>query len=322
LSGSEVDSARVNARPLATFILLTFRQQEFVRAAVESALAQTYEPLEIIISDDCSEDETFTIVESVVRDYRGPHQVSCYRNPENLGLVAHVNLLNQRARGELIIAAAGDDISMPERTSVLMAEFERGRGAIHSIHSAVWQMDAQGRDIKRWAPPLQDGPADPVDIARRYALIVGASHAWSRRVFEVFGPIVFPRAYEDLVIAFRSALLGGLHYIDKPLVRYRVGNGLSTISWQRPANRHERRERLLKALLMELDVLAQRRLDCLTVGRGDIAAIIDSEVALKKLAVRIYEKRESLLGLILEVLQQGLLRRLKAPIIRRLFIQV
>lgn len=322
MSGNDVDRSLVNPRPLATLILLTFRQQEFVRAAVESALAQTYEPLEIIISDDCSDDETFTIVESVVRDYRGPHQVSCYRNAVNLGLVAHVNLLNQRARGELIIAAAGDDISFPERTSELVAAFVRGQGRIHSIHSVVWQMDVDGKNIKLWEPPLQAAPADPADIALSYALIVGASHAWSRRVFEVFGPIVFPRAYEDLVIAFRSALLGGLHYIDKPLVRYRVGSGLSTISWQRPANRHERRERLLKALLMELDVLAQRRQDCLTVGRDDIAKMIGSEILAKKLAVRFYEKRESLLRLILSALKQGSLQRVIKPIIRRLFFMV
>ena len=95
MSDSDVDSSLPQARPLATLIMLTFRQQDFVRAAVESALAQTYEPLEIIISDDCSDDETFSIIESVVAEHRGPHQVSCYRNQVNLGLIEHVNLLNQ-----------------------------------------------------------------------------------------------------------------------------------------------------------------------------------------------------------------------------------
>jgi cellulose synthase/poly-beta-1,6-N-acetylglucosamine synthase-like glycosyltransferase len=40
-------------RPLVSFILLTYNQERFVNEAVEGALAQTYTPLEIIISDHC-----------------------------------------------------------------------------------------------------------------------------------------------------------------------------------------------------------------------------------------------------------------------------
>lgn len=45
--------------PLVTFALFTFNQQEYVRDAIEGAFSQTYEPLEIILSDNCSSDRTF-----------------------------------------------------------------------------------------------------------------------------------------------------------------------------------------------------------------------------------------------------------------------
>ena len=48
--------------PLVTFALFTYNQERYVREAVEGVLAQTYEPLEIIISDDCSTDMTFSII--------------------------------------------------------------------------------------------------------------------------------------------------------------------------------------------------------------------------------------------------------------------
>jgi len=45
-------------RPLVTFALVAYNQEQYIREAVEGAFAQTYEPLEIILSDDCSSDRT------------------------------------------------------------------------------------------------------------------------------------------------------------------------------------------------------------------------------------------------------------------------
>ena len=44
--------------PLLTFALFSYNQENYIRQAVEGALAQDYPRLEIIISDDCSQDET------------------------------------------------------------------------------------------------------------------------------------------------------------------------------------------------------------------------------------------------------------------------
>ena len=62
-------------RPLICFGLLAYNQEPFIREAVEGALAQTYAPLEIILSDDCSTDRTFEIMQETVAAYRGPHKV-------------------------------------------------------------------------------------------------------------------------------------------------------------------------------------------------------------------------------------------------------
>jgi hypothetical protein len=46
-------------RPFVTFALFVYNQEKYIREAVEGAFSQTYEPLEIILSDDCSTDRTF-----------------------------------------------------------------------------------------------------------------------------------------------------------------------------------------------------------------------------------------------------------------------
>lgn len=60
-------------RPLVTFALFAYNQEDYVREAVQDAFAQTYEPLEIILSDDCSSDRTYQIMHEMAVAYRGPH---------------------------------------------------------------------------------------------------------------------------------------------------------------------------------------------------------------------------------------------------------
>ena len=51
-----------SSRPLITFALMAYNQEQLIEEAVAGALAQTYSPLEIILSDDCSTDRTFSIM--------------------------------------------------------------------------------------------------------------------------------------------------------------------------------------------------------------------------------------------------------------------
>src|SRR5207248_10197804 len=102
--------------PLITFAVASFNQKDYIREAIESAFAQSYSPLDIIISDDCSKDETFAIAQSMAAAYKGPHSVRLNRNPSTLGIGAHTNRLMELCRGELIVVAAGDDVSLPNRT--------------------------------------------------------------------------------------------------------------------------------------------------------------------------------------------------------------
>ncbi|RYZ52291.1 MAG: glycosyltransferase [Sphingobacteriales bacterium] len=106
--------------PLVTFALFAFNQENYIEEAVEGAFSQTYSPLEIILSDDCSTDRTFEILEEKVLSYTGPHKVRLNRNVPNVGLIAHVTKVQEMATGAFIVTAAGDDISMPDRVAELV----------------------------------------------------------------------------------------------------------------------------------------------------------------------------------------------------------
>ncbi|MDP2083917.1 MAG: glycosyltransferase family A protein [Gemmobacter sp.] len=110
-------------RPLVTFALFAYNQENYIREAVEGAFSQTYSPLEIILSDDCSSDRTFEIMEEMAREYQGPHLLKVRTASKNAGIGAHVNLVAGLSQGEIIVFAAGDDVSLPHRTVELLMAF-------------------------------------------------------------------------------------------------------------------------------------------------------------------------------------------------------
>src|SRR3989442_13208365 len=134
-------------KPLLTLAVAAFNQERFVRQAVEAAFAQTYSPLEIILSDDCSEDRTFEIICELAKAYRGPHRVVLNRNPVRRSIGGHVNRIVEISRGELILAAAGDDISLPQRAQMVYDAWEASGRQATSIHSGIIQIDEDGQPI-------------------------------------------------------------------------------------------------------------------------------------------------------------------------------
>ena len=110
-------------RPLVTFALLAYNQEKYIRKALEGAFSQTYEPLEIILSDDCSSDRTYEIMQEMAAAYDGPHEVRVRRSEDNRGTLGHILDVAQFANGTFLVVAAGDDISLPERTARLIPCF-------------------------------------------------------------------------------------------------------------------------------------------------------------------------------------------------------
>src|SRR5882762_2416555 len=136
-------------KPLLTFAVAAFNQERFVREAVEAAFAQTYSPLEIVLSDDCSKDRTFEIMREMAAAYRGPHKIVLNQNPVRKSIGGHVNRIVEISHGDLILAAAGDDVSLPDRTALVYHAWEEAERLPISIHSDVIQIDEHGKRIER-----------------------------------------------------------------------------------------------------------------------------------------------------------------------------
>lgn len=209
-------------RPLVTLAVFAFNQEKRIAAAVEGALAQDYSPLEILLSDDCSDDRTFEVMENIAARYKGRHRIVLNRNPVNLGVGGHVNRVMELAKGELVVGAAGDDISVPQRVTRLVGAWVKDGKMADSLCSDLAVIDANGGASGSIinGKPFEGSVADGVAVY--FSGIAGAAHAWTARVFDRFGDILPESVCEDRIIPLRSKLMGGALYVPEPLVMYRI----------------------------------------------------------------------------------------------------
>lgn len=96
----------VMVNPLVTIMIPAYNQGAYLPDAVRSALAQDYANLEIIVSDDCSTDDTADIARTFAADKR----LKYYRNEKNLGKTGNYrHCLYDLAGGEWVLNLDGDD---------------------------------------------------------------------------------------------------------------------------------------------------------------------------------------------------------------------
>src|SRR5262245_3776744 len=112
--------------PLATVVIPTCNHAGHVGEAIASVLRQQYRPVEIIVVDDGSSDDTAR----VVREFGA---AVCYVRQENRGLSAARNAGIRLAAGEYVGLLDADDLYEPQFLRILVGELERNPDAM-AIH--------------------------------------------------------------------------------------------------------------------------------------------------------------------------------------------
>jgi glycosyltransferase involved in cell wall biosynthesis len=293
-------------RPFVSVLLITYRQRETIGDALRSLLAQTWQPLEIIASDDASGDGTWEAMCAAAEGYAGPHRLQLNRNEANLGIGAHLSRLAQMARGELLVVAAGDDVSLPRRVQRIVEAWLAHDRRPDVIASALADIDAEGRVHGEIVPTDLSCYTSLAQWAAEPPHVVGAAQAWTKRLFDRFGPLPPGTVAEDLVMVFRAIGSGGAITLREPLVQYRRG-GISRR--RRNLHAHDVIERLLKNNRHALVETEQMLRDARLMGRCDevgphlermlererfIAALFGAGSMLQKLRIAVRSNRQPL----------------------------
>ena len=104
--------------PLVSICIPTHNGEKYLEEALHSVLRQTYRPLELVLSDDGSTDQTLQIVEQVLN--HADFEWRVYRHTSE-GMVQNWNYCVSQARGEFIKFLFQDDLLVPDCIAVMVA---------------------------------------------------------------------------------------------------------------------------------------------------------------------------------------------------------
>jgi len=217
-------------RPLVSLCLFTYNQEKYIDDAIDGALAQTYQPLEIIISDDHSKDNTYQIIQEKALKYTGPHKITVRQNKRNIGLVPHVNeILLKYTKGKYVALAAGDDISLPERITKCV-DILTTNPELMALSCGLEYIDDNGITIKDINYEYNCKIYDLKDYINENRIhINGASRILNWEVIKTFGKLNDNCPTEDTTFLLRAIMKGQIIQIPDKLVKYRWhSNNLSS----------------------------------------------------------------------------------------------
>ncbi len=210
------DSTTFNAlmdQPLISVVLCTYNGAPWLAEQIDSILAQSWRPLELVISDDASTDGTGEILQRYVSDPR----VRIIFQEKNSGLTANFESAIKQTRGSLVAFSDQDDVWYPDKLEKLVAA--RGEHPLVYCDSLLTDEQGQGLGIKlSGLKKMYSG-----DDSRGYFLY---SCVWGHNMLvtkDLLGHCLPmpPDVHYDIWIAFRAFQYGGIAYHNEVLTRYR-----------------------------------------------------------------------------------------------------
>lgn len=197
--------------PSISVIFLSYKQEAYVVAALRAVLEQDLPDYEIIIGDDASPDRTRALIEAELAAYRGCARIVLLPPAPNVGVIRNFNRCVAASTGDILVAAAGDDVSHPTRLRRI-AEFFRDRPDCYAHYSNARVVDAVGGVLRpTWYhhQDVQFRQFDPRGFHLYQGVqFCGATGSYRGDVFRKFPPMPGTTGGEDGPAILRSLLLG------------------------------------------------------------------------------------------------------------------
>jgi len=140
-------------KPRISVIMSVYNGEKYLKQSIESILKQTFADFELIIVDDGSTDNSFTIIRGYDDD-----RIRVIRNKARIGLTRSLNKALRRARGEYIARQDADDISLPRRFEEQIRFFERHPKTV-LLGTSVYLIDEEGKIVGKRIIPAEASKA-------------------------------------------------------------------------------------------------------------------------------------------------------------------
>lgn len=221
-----------NHKSKISIALCTYNGAKFLPEQLESFLQQTRLPDELVVGDDCSNDETVALVEDYART--APFPVRLEINPKNLGSTKNFEKTIARCTGDLIFLCDQDDVWLPQKIARMTTEFETNPAAALIFSDAELvdeNLESLGRSLWDFTFPAKlpkkNLDEKMLEVLLWQNIVTGAATAFRSRFREAFMPIPddVPNLIHDGWIALVIAAHAKIELVDECLIKYRQHSG-------------------------------------------------------------------------------------------------
>lgn len=167
----------LSEQPLISVIVPSFNQGRYIRATIDSVLNQEYRPLQIIVIDGGSRDETVSVLKSF-----GSTAELEWVSENDRGVVEAVNKGFARARGELVAIQSSDDCYLPGAFPTAIQEF-RENPDLGLLYGDTVKVNAEGQELARH----KIGPYSLLNLLRLQTWIPQPSAFFRRELLDALG---------------------------------------------------------------------------------------------------------------------------------------
>lgn len=244
----------MNAEPMVTIAIPTRNRARFIDQAVTSALAQTYPHIEVVVSDNASDDET----PAILARYTDP-RLRVIRQASNIGMAGNFNACLENAAGQYFVALSDDDRLHSAFVEELLTAY-REQPEICFAYTRPVYFDGQYYSYRgSTSPATEDGFQLIQEFwAGRRALFPSTSLFRTADIRSVGGyPLDFPYTL-DAAVWMRIALRGRVGHVPRYLCIY----GVHPESASSMMNAELVWRDCLKIVMLSMQEAAGRGLDC------------------------------------------------------------
>lgn len=246
----------------------TYNGERFLQAQLDSLLAQSRRPDQIVIRDDVSSDGTLALLQAFVpRAEAAGIAVDLQVNPQNVGYRSNFDGALRACSGELIFLCDHDDVWHADKLQRFCAAFA-ARPALLALHCDAQLIDAAGQPLPgalfdalhyTAAERARMHAGDGFRLMLKRNLMTGAAMAFRRQVLADALPLPASGWVHDAWIGTLAAMRGQIDSLPDALIGYRLhGNNQLGLGGNDTASRSVRRQRQLQTEKEQCDTLLQR----------------------------------------------------------------
>jgi glycosyltransferase involved in cell wall biosynthesis len=205
------------SNPTVTVIIPSYNREKYIRATVDSALAQTYQNIEIVVVDDGSTDCSREILES----YGNRIRLLEHEGRANRGQSAAINLALRSSSGGYVAILDSDDVWTVGKIEKQVEYLER-HPDIGIVYGNGYAIDENGKILYQLIPPGHREESDPSRMLMECHFNIPSNALVRRSAFKKAGEFDETlRSSQDHDMAIRLLEVTRAAFLDEPVWYYR-----------------------------------------------------------------------------------------------------